>query len=251
MTFPFAMFAYPLLRKSLQYCAAGGFALAVVAGSASHAGEMLARARHLQQIVANQYGVGTDERLTHWREMVSAGADETDAVKLHRVNLFFNRIPYLSDMRNWGTPDYWATPTEMLTVNGGDCEDYAIAKFFSLLEMGIAAERLRVWYTSAVDRSEKHMVLAYYPDAAATPLILDNLTDEIQPATRRPDLVPVYSFNENGLWAARGDGRDEKIGRPERLAQWFEMLVRMNREIRRRDLVATATARSAAHAGSD
>ena len=72
-----------------------------------------------------------------------------------------------------------------------------------------------------------HMVLAYYAQPDAEPLVLDNLVDEILPAGRRPDLLPVLSFNDDGAWAGRNE--QKKMGSGE-IRQWSELRQRMQIE---------------------
>ncbi len=139
----------------------------------------------------------------------------SDAERLQSVNRFFNqRITFRSDAEVWGREDYWASPLEALSQGLGDCEDYAIAKYASLLAVGVLRERLRLVYVRAElpnqSRAQAHMVLAYYPHPGAEPLILDNLLPDVMPAGQRKDLSPVFSFNSEGLWegvsgAAAGD----------------------------------------------
>jgi predicted transglutaminase-like cysteine proteinase len=129
--------------------------------------------------------------------------------------------------------DYWASPLETLQQGRGDCEDFAIAKYFSLLATGVPAAQLRLVYVRLQlggpgGPSQAHMVLAYYADAQAEPLILDNLVTEIRPASRRPDLTPVFSFNSEGLWQGNGGPR---MGDPvERLSRWREVLSKARAE---------------------
>ena len=151
-----------------------------------------------------------------------------DAARLDGVNRFFNRrIEFRDDLQVWHVEDYWASPLETLQQGMGDCEDFAIAKYFSLLATGITASQLRLVYVrlqvgGAGGPSQAHMVLAYYASAQAEPLILDNLVTEIRPASRRPDLTPVFSFNSEGLWQGNGS---QRMGDPvERLSPWREVL---------------------------
>jgi predicted transglutaminase-like cysteine proteinase len=155
-------------------------------------------------------------------------AEADDAARLDGVNRFFNRrIVFRDDLQVWHVEDYWASPLETLQQGAGDCEDFAIAKYFSLLATGISASQLRLVYVrlqvgGAGGPSQAHMVLAYYASAQAEPLILDNLITEIRPASRRPDLTPVFSFNSEGLWQGNGSRR---MGDPvERLSPWREVL---------------------------
>ena len=144
-----------------------------------------------------------------------------DDTVLRQVNGFFNQIPYFSDIKHWGVNDYWATPVEMIGSFGGDCEDYFIGKYLSIKDIGIPVSKLRITYVRAVELGEPHMVLAYYPTPDADPLILDNLINDIRPASQRTDLEPVYGFNDDDLWvtgiaANKGGGR-----------QWRDLLEKL------------------------
>ncbi|MFX5464767.1 transglutaminase-like cysteine peptidase, partial [Acinetobacter baumannii] len=83
-------------------------------------------------------------------------------------------IPYKSNEDVWGQRDYWATPIEFLTKNAGDCEDYAIAKYYTLSKMGISIDKLRLAYVKAIRLQQAHMILTYYESSQQEPLILDN-----------------------------------------------------------------------------
>lgn len=159
----------------------------------------------------------------------SAGLDE-DA-QLAAVNGFFNRrIVFRDDAEAWGQVDHWASPLEALDKGLGDCEDYAIAKYFSLLALGTPAQRLRLVYVRAQvgADSQAHMVLAYYAQPGAEPLILDNLVTSVRPASRRPDLTPVFSFNSEGLW--QGVGTQSAGDAQARLSRWREVLTKAQAE---------------------
>jgi predicted transglutaminase-like cysteine proteinase len=125
-------------------------------------------------------------------------------ISLGKVNDFYNQVPYFSDITHWNVEDFWATPIEFVASLGGDCEDYAIAKYMTLKSIGVPLERMRITYVRAIKLNEAHMVLAYYPTVDAEPWILDNLVPEIKPASARTDLVPVYSFNDDDIWLANG-----------------------------------------------
>jgi predicted transglutaminase-like cysteine proteinase len=159
----------------------------------------------------------------------SAGLD--DEVQLDAVNSFFNRrIVFRDDAEVWGQDDYWASPLETLDKGQGDCEDFAIAKYFSLLAQGMPVQRLRLVYVRAQigGQSVAHMVLAYYARPDAEPLILDNLVTSVRPASRRPDLTPVFSFNSDGLWNGVGS---QSAGDPlARLSRWREVLAKARAE---------------------
>lgn len=147
--------------------------------------------------------------------------------ELSSDNSFWNRVPYYSDKAHWGVDDYWATPIETLGSNGADCEDYSIGKYFTLKELGVPIQKLRIVYVRALNRNEPHMVLAYYPEPDADPFILDNLTNEILPASKRTDLDPVFSFNDDDVWS---EGSRSKTGKSSQIRLWRDLLERMARE---------------------
>lgn len=159
-----------------------------------------------------QFGTGARQRLVGWQAFVRETAAPGESARqsgedrlLRAVNRFFNRIPSVLDVRHWGVEDYWATPSESLASNGADCEDYAMAKYFTLKELGVPISRLRLVYAKTSQSRDAHLVLAYYPNPSADPLILDNLVGSIQSASDRPDLIPVYTFNDDDLlWPQAG-----------------------------------------------
>lgn len=182
-----------------------------------------------------KWGGDAPKRLAVWQRVVTdsktnLASGKADAqAALQRTNTFFNQVPYVNDIRHWGVEDYWATPVEMLTSFGGDCEDYSIGKYLSLKDLGVPIERLRITYVRALRLNESHMVLAYYPQPDAEPLILDNLIPEIKPASQRTDLEPVYSFNDDDLWLASGAMRK---GGSSQVRLWKDMLDKLAKEQR-------------------
>jgi predicted transglutaminase-like cysteine proteinase len=159
----------------------------------------------------------------------AAALDEVQRVSA--INGFLNRaIEFHEDVEVWGKIDYWASPLEALNRGRGDCEDYAIAKYLSLLGAGIPVAKLRMVYVRATvgGRSLAHMVLAYYAEPGAEPLILDNLIGDVRPASQRPDLQPVFSFNGEGLW--QGVGATSAGDPLVRLSQWRELLAKVRAE---------------------
>lgn len=199
-------------------------ALVVSAGATDAA---LDRRPELIAMMVAQYGEAAGERIREWYRLMEQSPDLPDDEKLEQVNDFFNRIPYAEDLAHWGSADYWATPAELLATNGGDCEDYATAKYFTLIELGIEEDRLRLTYVKAVGHDQTHMVLTYFETPNAVPLVLDNLEPRIRSADERDDLVPVYSFNGSGLWLAKSRGLGRQLGGAERLDPWRELRERM------------------------
>lgn len=178
--------------------------------------------------VEQKYGIAARQRFVEWQSLIDNGKSWSDSEKLERVNDFFNRnIDFIDDIILWQKTDYWAAPTELLARGGGDCEDYSIAKYFSLVEMGIDESKLRITYVKALELNQAHMVLTYFESTRSVPLVLDNLKPAILPATERQDLQPVYSFNGTGLWLAKSKGSGLHIGGSDRLSMWSELKLRM------------------------
>lgn len=180
-----------------------------------------------------KYGDDAGKRVESWRSLMQDNHNTGEVEKLKLVNDFFNQIPYQSDAILWDQKDYWATPLELLVREGGDCEDYSIAKYFTLKEMGVADEKLRIMYVKSVKLNQSHMVLTYYPNPSAIPKVLDNLNPQLLSASSRMDLMPVYSFNADGLWLAKSLGKGKKMGSSKRLSLWQEVKKRMRQEARR------------------
>lgn len=177
--------------------------------------------------IQKRFGAQAVERLNQWEKIANLKKNISNVNKLKLVNSFFNKAEFISDQKHWGKEDYWATPLELLATNGGDCEDYSIAKYFTLREMGVPMDKMKITYVKAVKLNQAHMVLAFYPEPSADPLILDNLINDIKPASKRNDLVPVYSFNGEGLWLSKLRGQEGKrIGGSDKLKNWQELLTR-------------------------
>lgn len=181
-------------------------------------------------VQANRYEGSVQQSVRALLDVVNRSASMSDEARLDTVNQFFNRrIFFREDVEVWGQVDYWASPLETLARGQGDCEDYAIAKYFSLLAAGVQPAKLRLVYVRAVlgppaSPPVAHMVLAYYPTQGAEPLILDNLVAEVLPSSRRRDLTPVFSFNTEGLWqGTQGSEAGDPLAR---LSRWREVVAK-------------------------
>lgn len=181
----------------------------------------------LKKIEVN-YSANARKRVESWQALIESSQSLSDTEKLEKVNQFFNsKVMFVNDIAVWGKEDYWATPLEFLSKGAGDCEDYSIAKYFTLKELGMDEQKLRITYVKAVKLNQAHMVLTYFENKRAIPLVLDNLDIEIKPANLRKDLVPVYSFNGKGLWLAKARGDGKRVGNASRLSLWEELAARM------------------------
>lgn len=181
------------------------------------------------QALYGPLGAG-QQRIDAWQRLLATEKQVPEAEQLNVVNLFFNhQMQYREDIDLWQEVDYWATPVQSLWKGAGDCEDYAIAKYFSLRHLGVSGEKLRITYVKALRQNRAHMVLTYYSSPEAMPLVLDSLMDGILPASQRTDLLPVYAFNAEGLWLT-GAGGNKRVGDTKRLSRWQDVLKKMAAE---------------------
>lgn len=188
----------------------------------------------MQSLALSRYGPNTEKTVQEWRRLIVTIQPLAEGEKLDAVNNFFNaRIRWVEDIDNWGENDYWATPLETMARRKGDCEDFSVAKFVTLLLGGVEMNKLRITYVKAQsggplsENTIAHMVLAYYPTPLADPLILDNMVELVRPASQRPDLKPVFGFNSKGLWVG-GSAAPATKDPAARLSRWRNLLQRMS-----------------------
>ncbi|MBX2810083.1 MAG: transglutaminase-like cysteine peptidase [Cellvibrionaceae bacterium] len=200
--------------------------------------EAMPNYRHLSddllQSLELRYGEAAKVRVSVWRDLLDELAAQVPAEDLKHIeaaNAYFNRVQWKWDIDHWGQEDYWATPIETLSTNGGDCEDFSIGKYFSLISMGMQTHKLRITYVKALEYDLAHMVLAYYPTPAAEPLILDNINQTILPASARQDLLPIYSFNGGGLWLAKSGSPLVRGDLSSSLPSWQRLQGKMKAEL--------------------
>lgn len=153
--------------------------------------------------IEKEYGAFAKKRALALVSMMNRAKGVSERDKLEKVNDFFNNTPYLSDQKVWGVSDYWATRLEFIGKDKGDCEDFVIAKYFTLKELGVPSSKLYMTYAKSLKFKVAHMVLTYYETPKSIPLVLDNYNYKILPANQRDDLVPVYSFSGDDLFNAK------------------------------------------------
>lgn len=219
--------------KLRQKCIAWILALTLFIGLPGFALSALSQSR-LEIAAHERFGATGTAAVDEWTRLIELARPQPAQEQLRRVNDFVNsRVLFESDTTVWGHDDYWATPLETLSRGRGDCEDFAIAKYVSLLSLGMPPSQLRLIYVKARIESagqttyQAHMVLGYYEDVAGEPQLLDNLVPEIQHAGSRTDLVPIFSFNGEGLWAGGTlSGSDPSA----RLSRWRDLLEKLKDE---------------------
>ena len=184
------------VRNAVAACALG----ALIVCNAENQNAVQFADEEMLQRLTRQYDPEAGRRGEALNALMAELTGQETKKKLIEVNRFFNQFSYRDDMKLWGREDYWATPEEFIGKNGGDCEDYVVAKYFVLRSLGVGDERLYLTYVKAVKENRAHMVLSYFETPKSTPLILDNYNPRILPADKRRDLLPVYSFNAKSLF---------------------------------------------------
>lgn len=191
----------------------------------------------LEQALIKRFGSAKVSVLRDWEKTLTHAKSGSEQVKLEKINNFINKhIAFEDDIDIWEQSDYWATPLETIGRGRGDCEDFAIIKYYSLHHAGIPLAKLRLVYVKAKLNGpngpylQAHMVLAYYPTPNAMPLVLDNLVPEIKPASQRSDLHPIFSFNSEAIWAGVAGDAKKGTGGTAKLSRWQDLLQRARSE---------------------
>jgi len=131
----------------------------------------------------------------NWIAFLDSIQNQTPRAQLNAVNQWMNARPYVEDWTNWHVADYWETPGEFLS-RGGDCEDYAIAKYFSLVRLGFSPDDLRLVVIHDTKLNDFHAVLAARVDG--TIWLLDNQIARVVPMDLVTQYAPIYSLNGRG-----------------------------------------------------
>ena len=176
-----------------------------------------------------KYGSMVRLKLEEWVNIINESkGNELETLKY--VNDFFNRMTFIDDIIHWKKVDYWATPAEFIASGAGDCEDFSISKFYTLIKMGIPEDKLTLTYVKSLTLNQAHMVVTYYPSKGGQPLVLDNIDKRILPSIERKDLMPVYSVNGKGLWIAKQQGKGKFVGDGSNLQKWNELISKVESE---------------------
>ncbi len=177
-----------------------GYAQASQSGIATFPQWLQALERHLRDDLRD--GDCAERRInrchmTRWLEFLAGLRNRPPAEQLREVNRYSNRMAYVLDLENYGIEDYWAIPRQFLG-NGGDCEDYAITKFFSLRWLGYAGDELRIVVVQDTNLRVPHAVLAV--GRGNDIMVLDNQVREVLPHRQVVHYAPVYSINQQNWW---------------------------------------------------
>lgn len=112
---------------------------------------------------------------------------------IREINIWINKIPYVDDMSNYGVPDFWQTPDEFF-AKGGDCEDYAVAKYTALRELHVPASDMFIVVGRFVTRNISHALLSVRDEDKIYYLCNEN----DQPLEVVEDFFAFYRLNETG-----------------------------------------------------
>ena len=181
--------------------------------------------------VEKRYGQFARRRVEALNELMIKLKDAPEEEKITQVNDFFNRMRFTDDIKLWGVKDYWATRMEFIGLDAGDCEDFVIAKYFTLKQLGVPIKKLYFTYVKAIKLRQAHMVLTYFKEPKTVPLVLDNINYKILPATTRTDLIPVYSFNGDALFLAKQQGLGQIVpSGNQKNKKWLELIDKLKKE---------------------
>ncbi len=144
------------------------------------------------------YATSNSKAVKAWQAMIRNNKGERQIDQLHAVNGFINQWRYRTDQYNYKRSDYWASPAEFFS-RSGDCEDYAIAKYVTLRQMGFSADQLRLVVVKDLNQNLAHAVLAAYVDGDV--FILDNVNSKVRSQADVTEYAPYYSVNEQARWA--------------------------------------------------
>lgn len=134
-------------------------------------------------------------RLNDYRSFMKQIASQPRKIQLEQVNLYFNHIVNEYDINTWGVEDYWATPKEFIVRGSGDCEDFVIAKYYTLKALGVNPSDMMIYIVKVTDDRDYHAVLGVKSDRNET-LILDNISWKILPIQKRTDLKLVCDITD-------------------------------------------------------
>lgn len=193
--------------------------------------------KQLQQ----EYGGRSGERLSNWNRLMKSIESKSALYQAKSINRYFNQYRYkydtiVEDNKVIRGGDNWRTFKNFIGQLGGDCDDYALAKYHSLVKLGIDKEKLQIWVGAYRGKRLNHMVLAYYIDNSNDPIILDNNTRTTVRYSKRTNFKPWFHINEYEYGAFKNNIYNEKYREhPNIAASYFnksfgDWLYRMSRE---------------------
>jgi predicted transglutaminase-like cysteine proteinase len=179
--------------------------------------------------IEENFGKTAKNRIVDYSQTLEALKNLPQDEQLLRVNFYLNQLPFKQDIFNHNRTDYWETPKEFLACGYGDCEDYAIIKYFTLLKLGFEKEKLFITTSREKYSAQAHMVLSYFKSKNQPPLILDSISYKVLDLEKRVDLEAKIFINEDGSYKIDADNNLIKVGdAPEKFK---ELLYKVKMEI--------------------
>jgi len=162
--------------------------------------------------IQNTSGNIAKNRVLDYIKTIDSFSKLSKEKQLIRVNFYLNQLLPQFDMINKDELDHWETPKEFLRCGYGDCEDYAIIKYFTLIKLGFSKDKLFITTVKETYSGGYHMVLSYFETHNKSPLILDNLSFKILDLKTREDLKVDFFMNESGTYKIDKSNNLKKIG---------------------------------------
>ncbi len=152
-----------------------------------------------------------------WDGFIARLGKESPSSQLQLTNHFFNQNLRYTEER----VDRWLLLDDFLAAGKGDCEDFAIGKYQTLLFKGFRAEEFSFIYAVQRGSGQAHIALQHNPSQS----LLDSITDELTPLEERNDLQPILAFTTNEFQLLNNK---KKLTLPERnlLSQWQRIIYR-------------------------
>jgi len=142
----------------------------------------------------------TSPRMMVWKSEIQNLKGRSQRAQIEGVNDFINSVSYIEDQDNYGKRDYWATPVEFFS-RGGDCEDFAIAKYASLRALGFSTQQLRIAIVQDEIKNIPHAILIVYSDEGT--FVLDNQNKRLESMAAVNRYKPIFSINSSNWWLHR------------------------------------------------
>jgi len=166
-------------------------------------------AKELQNIQKNNSIAA--HRVLDYQKYIHSCRNNSKQKQLNKINFYLNTLlPQYDDIIN-KEEDHWATPKEFLKIGYGDCEDYVIIKYYSLLKLGFDKKLLFITIVREQFYGGYHMVLTYFKDKTQPPLVLDNLSFKILNLQKRSDLKAELFINTTGVFKITKDFNLQKV----------------------------------------
>jgi len=179
--------------------------------------------------IEEKSGKISKNRATDYQEQITLFKTYNKTKQLNIVNRYLNQLlPQYDDVMQ-KQEDYWATPKEFLITGFGDCEDYVIIKYFTLLKLGF--DKKKLFFTTVFEQYQGgyHMVLSYFNDKNKPPLILDNLSFRVLDLKTREDIKADLFINADGIFKIDKNHKLKKIANQSQKFNHLMKKIRKNR----------------------